>query len=1651
MAKRDTHRRSPMQRDDLPLMAVGADGKDSRIAETVAMQLLADALERFDTTILEIRHLQVNLIYALRLAELHRALRHEESYVFGSVEIQEGNNENGSREDDVNCRKTISWSALFEDDINAPGPGSIHLLGDIFVPRMPKPLDEAIFADIDSTDGSPTQVDGLEGRPEIFMHLFDYDRFELDVHGPMRRAVRQHLMCGQWDDQFRMNYDLLLALQALKRNVVTDKLHLYWWGWRSLVSGGLPRDTSLSGKPSGEREPPQAETRRAQLYMARAGALDNLRTYVERLADYHAQFEKTLDLGSQDNHRPITGRRREQGLYHFALAEQTREHYDDASILMSRLTRPRDIRAGGSRSERTVRGIGRGSAVMVHRWQHKFTSSNLGLLDISRSRRIDKRPLEYGPSPSYSVHTVNTSFWTPDRQDFRPTIMHECAHCLLKESYADLGDLGLLRKNDLLSSLVRMMKTAVRSVESMEADIPGTENLVREVLADLIAISVSGPSYLFGVFQELFGVGIEQTLGWPAWGEVRDLSLARTTIPNGFGDQKITAEWYVRLMTLANFLEIIERDQSNPLTHVLVEGVRQACVELLSYLEGQIRIYQPSWGEEIRELTRRLSLVIRLSPMGSEVRKYRLERRASVPGQPDTVLSEAVRGRLVEALIDLKRSPGRALSYEKTSDDLRALADDAAKIVERISPWSSFPVGDFPEQGQEQNKDETFSLRNLGWDLQRFSTLCIGRNTATLKPIDDALRDRGQLQPHKLFKRAAGRLPIFETIDDVPWQCSLIRSMELTWNHVGTGARQVGCLAEELGEDFAPGRTMHQVALEFWTYDRKRPHDRLSEAIRLVRELIGEPTTVRFEYTQFDDGTQILVDRVEEALGVTGKGVKEALVSWLGRGIEATQIEAVLMSHVGKAVSEVRTEHSSLSEQRKFDVFCERALEAFRKALPACFELLSILSETVDASRRHQLRSEIGSHLRGWRLVDRVKGHKNNYLRLAERIEVSKFPALGILKLHTSYPFQPSDYRLEKAFDLIQRSTDSYAIDERTFLQKLGEENFWRQLLYQTLDKPDFTIELEGNAFDVALETLLTSITCVADELVTLLAEAAALTENDLIETAADAPRSRRFWADAKSGNEEPVGLQPTLAALAINKIEELAEILDQPLPGDSGDVKLSDHPAVLPLRSLCRLQSHAKRGSGDDPTVELALNSLSRPKSPRRIQPVLVSRTSFINSQFWRERVGHSNPAGERFVPLATKSDGKNGRAGDNFGIRQFAVLGRYDYITLSVDDPIFVNRLPFLDTQKEGRSLSNPNKPFSSLSNEKMFREFFERRDQALMFRISDDPIQPISERMVFHGSDDAADILGFMSLRTDRRSTRLELLERLRRARAWWDQARFLPIESFSETLSELSVEELSPTQSTAVGRKGNPFLRPAFRKQFHKELVESLGSESLPELTSINDLVEHVRLHGKEIPKLPIEASGAFFKRGDLALLGEGWPDIVLAFATERSTYDDPADKEPARRLFDIFVLQQCLFQDFAIYRTEMFLRPLALVGARRDGGRFAFTQVIRCREDRQLSASMTRLNETINKELDKAEAVIGSDEAFSVYQVPGRNDLEMVISNISAMEDYWEENADAASLLDSLHNLAGARSELGGGAFEEIITRVSFNARNRVRT
>jgi len=196
---------------------------------------------------------------------------------------------------------------------------------------------------------------------------------------------------------------------------------------------------------------------------------------------------------------------------------------------------------------------------------------------------------------------------------------------------------------------------------------------------------------------------------------------------------------------------------------------------------------------------------------------------------------------------------------------------------------------------------------------------------------------------------------------------------------------------------------------------------------------------------------------------------------------------------------------------------------------------------------------------------------------------------------------------------------------------------------------------------------------------------------------------------------------------------------------------------------------------------------------------------------------------------------------------------------------------------------------------------------------------------------------------------------------------------------------------------------------------------------------------------------------FFEEGDNAFLGEGWGDITLVFLADKENEYNPDEYKVylTRRLYDIFALQKIIFQDFQVFRTELFFRPLALDAAKFDKKkRYSVIQSVRCRDDVNLSSGFSPIITSVEKHIsDNSNDCYDLSQAVILNHIPGRNDIELSIPdlnnyfNIKAQAN--AENSDNKNLhtpsetLKAIHALTGAQNQEAGVGFEEIITRVGF--------
>lgn len=171
--------------------------------DVIVTLLYADAIERSDTQILEIRHLQVNIIHALRLPDLYAALRYEEEFIWGNIDPYIRSEDAVSQDSDSQIepegyvRRT--WSDAFADPII--DPAVFQRLVEIWVARLLRASDIWI-------DKPPEWEAQLRNWADTRTYV-NY------VHDPILQGLRRVRDNGDWTDDFEENYSALVALQTL--------------------------------------------------------------------------------------------------------------------------------------------------------------------------------------------------------------------------------------------------------------------------------------------------------------------------------------------------------------------------------------------------------------------------------------------------------------------------------------------------------------------------------------------------------------------------------------------------------------------------------------------------------------------------------------------------------------------------------------------------------------------------------------------------------------------------------------------------------------------------------------------------------------------------------------------------------------------------------------------------------------------------------------------------------------------------------------------------------------------------------------------------------------------------------------------------------------------------------------------------------------------------------------------------------------------------------------------------------------------------------------------------------------------------------------------------------------------------------------------
>ena len=686
-----------------------------------------DVLERLDILVLEIRHLQVNIIHSLRAPVLYRPLRWEEGFLWGN------------------------WSGdeLLED--GDPNEIIIELV-DKWMCEYP-----GIQKNGDSGSSRAGQDHEHEGKGKVLL----------------QELVMNLWNSNSWGRDQRRHYHLLAGLQVLKRQIFRDKLLVCRYALEKRLAEAR-RQTDAASE--------FRDTSRAGFLILRAGVMARICRYIEWLDNHQNAFSKAMDTGVQDHPRPSIERRRELGIYSDFLADRNRDILLEMRLLLSEL------------GDKEVYCY---TQTIHHRWRHDGTSRTVYLDDEVSEGGASSSPV--GPPLTYRF--VNTSYFMPERPDLQPVIAHEVAHCLLRDNLGDLGANALHSSGGSFAELVDDILANFNLFDEIRRMPRGDvrpKELANEVGADLLAASTKGFSYLYSLYLELVGHGLEHVLG--GWEKRIELSAIYTGLSSAPTRSLLARQWYLRLRVVSTWLRSTHHKKISKLDNCLLDGVDQVCKEMNDMLNHalpwEIRRDQ---GAKWEELTDQICELIEASRASKKVRKWREKRSLDdekPTGSPTgngrkkgyrrfprstARLNRAVRKMLFELVFNMKQDQGRRFSTD----------DNGTGYKEFLKAY-----------GLYEHDRECFPEDNEGLDEIR----------------------RRHFHCH---------------LYDIPWQSAMLRAMDfigcLDGQRISRYENQ-GNVLLDLHYQFPLGRELFSFALEYFIWHAEPATRRLRSLIDLIRD-----------------------------------------------------------------------------------------------------------------------------------------------------------------------------------------------------------------------------------------------------------------------------------------------------------------------------------------------------------------------------------------------------------------------------------------------------------------------------------------------------------------------------------------------------------------------------------------------------------------------------------------------------------------------------------------------------------------------------------------------------------------------------------------------------------------------------------------------
>ncbi len=783
--------------------------------EAVSFLAWVDGIERLDTLLLELRHLQINIIHALREGDLYKPLKEEEGYIWG----------------DVMSPVKKDWLAIFSHPEFSTN--HIRYLAHRWIVRYPA---------LGKKNG---KYDPLDKKFPPYLENYLPTDEQRETLRSVQEKVNSLRVNGVWSNDARRHYYNLSSAQIIKRNVLRDKMVLCWWGSKAF---GL-----LDGGPKADKDAI------AHFFIVRSAIVARARRYVYRLGDLQAQLEKSMDMSLQDNPRPMLGRRREQGIYTAFLSESTRDTGHQIVNFLEELGAPnRGERFGFAETP---------DPIIMHRWSHSYTSRSIVFEDDIKLRNSDD------PDGPQNIHFINSSFWLPEQPSLQPIIAHEVAHNAIYERYGYFDTRTMKNPEDRFSSLIRRLHYCMESSGLSRSDpnidprhLP--DYATREIAADILAASSKGTAYLMAMFYECVAQGVEVIFHAPI--DRFDLDAAdyvKSTTPQ----HDLEREWYLRIRVVCSWLRATQPSNSHcAFSNIAITGIKEVVETIMEKLSRNVsspsNVHHKYW----ERLADRMCKIVSNSDAAKKSKKintYLFEREnkknqclAMYPRYLEP-LEEPIREFLYDAWIEEKKSDGRFLHYLINEDKSPFQDFRKAYLEEKYSRIISV----LENNNDDKFEEERAFVKLASWDEEiKKKLMRRGGLEAFLQLIDDMTAKQKQLlfndfvqdfinevyfgkgrdfNGNKIRKQKIDFIKsnnIFTHSHDIPWQCSISRAIDFInpkYESIPNPESKSNDWLSRMHKSMSLGRELYAVGLEFYLWHYRSAFDRLTIAIRALASI----------------------------------------------------------------------------------------------------------------------------------------------------------------------------------------------------------------------------------------------------------------------------------------------------------------------------------------------------------------------------------------------------------------------------------------------------------------------------------------------------------------------------------------------------------------------------------------------------------------------------------------------------------------------------------------------------------------------------------------------------------------------------------------------------------------------------------------------